>query len=694
MIEKLEGRRLLAASLSNGLLVVTGTEGDDTINFAVGGSSISVFLNGVGSVFNARDVERVHVDALGGDDTVILGRRLMLPTVVLGGPGDDFISGGPGDDTLIGGDGNDTLSGNGGNDYLDGQRGDDTLIDGRGQNIYFGGGGNDTAHVEGIFFGSGVENLNVQPSEEVIPGIQDLRGDVHNDDGEGWRVRWTGSSMTEQGFMYLAPSTSRRITPAPNESIYDVAEYQWGQRRHYNPTRLFAEMPLRNNAGPSEVSLYTGADRMTWKLDSRIGYESNHFSKSDGVPDVRAVSAVRVGDRMMLDVLIEQPVRSFTQFTGEQGLRATGERHNRVPVSQASLQLQTVLLDGADADETETRHHYIDLGPVAWGYYKVDLSAAGLGRTYEFWVPGERWVGAAAVEPPPETSAGSDDVPSGGWWLGGINAGNFSGGGGLYIDGTVSLHYLNMLAYGWLQGTRFDEGAWQQAYPHVPVDTLGGQVHVIGGPNSVGFSPVIVGEVFGDGFVALPDDLDTVMQLARPLFAAAGSPITPDADNVLSFVLPDFAKANAARPDLNADGYVDLADVKAWLGTLPQGNLGQLSYELSHRNVNRATMNVFAGRMKIDLAKHPTVRLPTVAEWAAIGHPDVAGMKTIGANGLEVGLMTPADLAFLLDRFVETNGSYIASASHEPDIIAALAWATGTDRAEPDAAPYWTTWRW
>jgi Ca2+-binding RTX toxin-like protein len=133
MIEELEGRRMLSASISGGILRVAGTKHADVIEVSRSGSSIDVTINGVNKVFNASGVTGVIVKAGGGNDLV--RNRTSLPALLLGGAGNDTLVGGSGSDTISGGTGNDVLSGGRGNDLLNGDEGTDTITGGRGTDL-------------------------------------------------------------------------------------------------------------------------------------------------------------------------------------------------------------------------------------------------------------------------------------------------------------------------------------------------------------------------------------------------------------------------------------------------------------------------------------------------------------------------------------------------------------------------------
>lgn len=115
-------------NLFNGVLTVTGTEGNDNILISLVGSSI-VFE---GQSFPAASVSSVVVTAGGGDD--LIQDRTGRGSVLYGGGGNDTVYGYGGDDKIWGGSGNDRLYGVGGNDKIWGGGGSDTVDGGAGTN--------------------------------------------------------------------------------------------------------------------------------------------------------------------------------------------------------------------------------------------------------------------------------------------------------------------------------------------------------------------------------------------------------------------------------------------------------------------------------------------------------------------------------------------------------------------------------
>jgi hypothetical protein len=127
MLEQLEGRRLMSVSMQDGVVLVTGTDGADSVQILAtsAGSepmlTIELWTGDQGSVANfpLSQVTGVKVDGLGGNDQLFIDRtssdvELTLPVTLFGGAGDDVLVGGGGVDELVGGTGNDWIdAGNG-----------------------------------------------------------------------------------------------------------------------------------------------------------------------------------------------------------------------------------------------------------------------------------------------------------------------------------------------------------------------------------------------------------------------------------------------------------------------------------------------------------------------------------------------------------------------------------------------------
>jgi Ca2+-binding RTX toxin-like protein len=94
--ELLESRRLLAATIVDGVLVGTGTSGNDVFSVRrVLMDDVTVTINGVAQTFDMDDFTGVRLEGLGGNDTFQMIDALVSPvvrqTTVLGGAGDDTV---------------------------------------------------------------------------------------------------------------------------------------------------------------------------------------------------------------------------------------------------------------------------------------------------------------------------------------------------------------------------------------------------------------------------------------------------------------------------------------------------------------------------------------------------------------------------------------------------------------------------
>src|SRR5262249_29939023 len=160
----------ITATLSGGVLTVTGSAGNDRISVSRVAGLLSVFDNrlpltpirvlihdsatgALVEAVSAGSVTRIVVDGSDGNDRISLLSVGAIDASVTGGAGNDVITGGSGNDTIDGGAGNDTINGFLGNDSLVGGDGNDSLMGSNGNDVIngndgddrlFGGFGNDT----------------------------------------------------------------------------------------------------------------------------------------------------------------------------------------------------------------------------------------------------------------------------------------------------------------------------------------------------------------------------------------------------------------------------------------------------------------------------------------------------------------------------------------------------------------------
>jgi Ca2+-binding RTX toxin-like protein len=203
----------LTATLANGVLTVTGTEGPDGIQvepliggrLAVTEVSLAPPPTTTGArpprptptrtVFAAADVSAVVVNSLGGNDAVSVyavkpattttptastinprstarpPRPTPIPATINAGAGNDRVNGNLGDDEINGGEGNDILLGGPGADTIHGGAGRDRIDGGAGVDALFGDAGND------VFFAFDRDNDTIDGGDNDPP-TSDRPGDV------------------------------------------------------------------------------------------------------------------------------------------------------------------------------------------------------------------------------------------------------------------------------------------------------------------------------------------------------------------------------------------------------------------------------------------------------------------------------------------------------------------------------------
>ena len=133
VVEGLEGRVFMSATLRGATLVLKGTPSDDVISVAPGvgePATLVATVNGEAQSFDAARVKRIRANGLGGDDVITIGGNagaVAVPAKLNGGKGDDELFGGDAADVLRGGRGDDELGGGGGADRISGGAGEDVF---------------------------------------------------------------------------------------------------------------------------------------------------------------------------------------------------------------------------------------------------------------------------------------------------------------------------------------------------------------------------------------------------------------------------------------------------------------------------------------------------------------------------------------------------------------------------------------
>lgn len=226
MVEALERRLALSASVVDGVLVVDGSTGSDVMIFSAGDGNGVVVARGVPGVPDGTPfagVTRVRVEARNGNDNIsVLGGPRdtsggLLRFSIFGGNGNDTIQGGPGDDDVrggngadevlggegadraLGGKGVDFINGQSGNDTIEGNNGEDTLLGGPGDDTLRGGGGDDAIRggsgadfarggygEDDIFGGLGTDSLFGDRGRDILRGVLSELDDFNPEDANNF----------------------------------------------------------------------------------------------------------------------------------------------------------------------------------------------------------------------------------------------------------------------------------------------------------------------------------------------------------------------------------------------------------------------------------------------------------------------------------------------------------------------------
>lgn len=138
-----------------------------------------VKVEGLGLTSRYSEVTSIYFDGGARDDSITILNNVPshpLPTVLIGGEGDDTLAGGPDVDNIRGDAGNDSMYGFGNSDVLDGGDGGDTIYGGDGL------GGNDLA--DEIHGGEGRDVIDGEAGDDAIHGDGDndsIRGGDDDD---------------------------------------------------------------------------------------------------------------------------------------------------------------------------------------------------------------------------------------------------------------------------------------------------------------------------------------------------------------------------------------------------------------------------------------------------------------------------------------------------------------------------------
>jgi hypothetical protein len=218
--------------LENGMLIVTGTNGDDVIKVGSDDDATMIYvaMRGVQVKFAAADVRGIRVNAGSGNDEVtVLNHSVLLDVQVtmVGGAGDDWLEGqgdrdwmdrlltSPDDGPYPG----TTLIGGGGDDYLGGGLGHSRLV---------GGGGTDTF----AYWGSADivdDQLSTPPAlapspipdedPDVIPAVAD--GTEQASEGPSLMDRPTAPPVTSVAVFHAGVGGTGIFSAGQNSDVWE-----------------------------------------------------------------------------------------------------------------------------------------------------------------------------------------------------------------------------------------------------------------------------------------------------------------------------------------------------------------------------------------------------------------------------------------------------------------------------------------
>ena len=176
VVETIELRRLLSASVVNGVLTVVGTPNNDNYQIYYNTATVKfvVINNGVSEGSFALTAF-TSASIMTGDGNDVVYTSSLPATTIDSGDGDDTITGSDKNVTVSAGIGDDRITTGKGTDLIDCGAGNDTVVDaGNGNDTVYGGAGNDEIHAGG--------------NNDVVNGNEDndaLYGDAGNDTVNG-----------------------------------------------------------------------------------------------------------------------------------------------------------------------------------------------------------------------------------------------------------------------------------------------------------------------------------------------------------------------------------------------------------------------------------------------------------------------------------------------------------------------------
>jgi Ca2+-binding RTX toxin-like protein len=337
--EQLEPRRLLSASIVNGVLTILGTSKSDVVSVLQSGQKISVTIDGVAAgTFNAVSAKSISISLLAGDDVVAMQKSDGSRAVKLRA----LITGGAGDDTLVGGSRSDTLSGSDGDDFLDGGLGSDLLVGGPGFDItsYSSRVNSVTVSVDGIANdGEAGENDNVQ-TEKVFGGAgddlfiidaadtgHDFIGGPGND-----TVDYSQVTAQPQNFIKITLDGTTNDGVSGTDNIHTDIENVIGSQFNDSIVGDASDNAITGNDGNDTIDGGAGDDTISGgeNNDSMFGEDGNDFIVNTNSVD-QTTDSDRVSGGTGINFAEDDP---FDFITGIQGSFDNADRNGNAPIPQ------------------------------------------------------------------------------------------------------------------------------------------------------------------------------------------------------------------------------------------------------------------------------------------------------------------------------------------------------------------------
>ncbi len=335
-IESLEDRRLMSASLANGVLSVVGRDSDTAGDYiavvtTADPSQLMLNDNGVVSYYSASSINKVVINGLRGNDRLMLSNSVAKPAEIYGGLGNDTIAGGAAGDYLSGGGGTDSINGNDGNDILDGgvggwwdlaqNDGNDSLAGGAGNDVLYasdygnnvlrGGDGNDqlNGYAGNDFLDgeAGRDNLSGYTGNDTLVGSvgEDLLSGGAGDDT--LRVAFNFNTFIQNRGQGIVPA-NEYSSLASGQDILDLKLDLGSTIRNVLKPAVSQLQSITRGLQPV-VNLYRQQIPLISKLDSSLTWGKVLDSSGRLAPFINAISNIN-----SLNIVEQDGLVDFGQF--------------------------------------------------------------------------------------------------------------------------------------------------------------------------------------------------------------------------------------------------------------------------------------------------------------------------------------------------------------------------------------------